>query len=94
MGPAPRGSFWEITAIPDIRAQAAELARQVLEWVDAQQQWPGNLASYVGCKALKRMARPVGKWLGGFWLGGLHKRIRPPGGLPWAKMEIRALWSS
>ena len=35
MGPASRAAFWEITAIHDIRAQAAELAERVLEWVDA-----------------------------------------------------------
>ena len=30
----------------------------------------------------------------GCWPGSLQKRIRPPGRWPWAKMEIRALWSS
>jgi hypothetical protein len=40
------------------------------------------------------MARPVGKWFSVFGVNGLQKRIRPPGVSPWAKMEIRALWSS
>jgi uncharacterized NAD(P)/FAD-binding protein YdhS len=29
IGPASRAAFWEITAIPDIREQAARLARQL-----------------------------------------------------------------
>ncbi|HEY4544817.1 MAG TPA: hypothetical protein VIG90_00120 [Pedomonas sp.] len=40
------------------------------------------------------MARPVGKWFALDGLIGLLKRIRPLGLEPWAKMEIRALWSS
>ncbi|HVG47382.1 MAG TPA: FAD/NAD(P)-binding protein [Rubellimicrobium sp.] len=35
MGPASRAAFWEITAIPDIRAQAARLAEHLLERVPA-----------------------------------------------------------
>ncbi|EYD76410.1 hypothetical protein Rumeso_02022 [Rubellimicrobium mesophilum DSM 19309] len=35
MGPASRAAFWEITAIPDIRAQAAALAGRLLERVGA-----------------------------------------------------------
>ncbi len=42
---------------------------------------------------LKRMARPVRKWLGSAGLCSLHKRIRPSGE-PLAKMEIRASWAS
>jgi uncharacterized NAD(P)/FAD-binding protein YdhS len=29
MGPASRAAFWEITAIPDIRAQAARVAARL-----------------------------------------------------------------
>lgn len=34
VGPAARGAAWEITAVPDIRAQAAQVAQRVLEVVD------------------------------------------------------------
>jgi uncharacterized NAD(P)/FAD-binding protein YdhS len=30
IGPATRGTFWEVTAIPDIRTQAASIAKGVL----------------------------------------------------------------
>jgi uncharacterized NAD(P)/FAD-binding protein YdhS len=30
VGPATRGTFWEVTAVPDIRVQAANVAREVL----------------------------------------------------------------
>jgi hypothetical protein len=30
IGPATRGTFWEVTAIPDIRVQAASIAGQIL----------------------------------------------------------------
>ena len=30
LGPATRGAFWEVTAIPDIRVKAAEVAKAVL----------------------------------------------------------------
>ncbi len=35
LGPASRAAFWEITAIPDIRAQAQRLAERLLEAVPA-----------------------------------------------------------
>ena len=31
VGPLTRGRFWEITAIPDIRQQCAELAQRILD---------------------------------------------------------------
>ncbi len=30
VGPVTRGTFWEVTAIPDIRVKAAEAAKAVL----------------------------------------------------------------
>jgi uncharacterized NAD(P)/FAD-binding protein YdhS len=30
VGPVTRGAFWEITAVPDIRHQAVQVARAVL----------------------------------------------------------------
>jgi uncharacterized NAD(P)/FAD-binding protein YdhS len=30
IGPATRGTFWEVTAIPDIRTQAVSIAKDVL----------------------------------------------------------------
>ena len=42
----------------------------------------------------KRMARPVRKRFVSADLSSLHKRIRPFGDEPLAKMEIRASWSS
>ena len=35
IGPLTRGRFWEVTAVPDIRVQAASLAGQVAESVRA-----------------------------------------------------------
>jgi uncharacterized NAD(P)/FAD-binding protein YdhS len=31
VGPVVRGAFWEITSVPDIRAQAETVARRVVE---------------------------------------------------------------
>lgn len=37
IGPPSRAAFWEITAIPDIRNQAADLARRLIEsWAEAR----------------------------------------------------------
>ncbi|MFD2816419.1 hypothetical protein ACFSYD_21645 [Paracoccus aerius] len=35
IGPVSRAAFWEITAIPDIRAQTTILARRIAETVTA-----------------------------------------------------------
>jgi len=40
VGPITRGAFWEVTAVPDIRVQAAECARSVIGALDALQLSP------------------------------------------------------
>ena len=44
IGPVTRGAFWEITSVPDIRVQAAALARQVSSQLQDQGAgpWPGR----------------------------------------------------
>ena len=36
VGPLTRGAFWEITAVPDIRNQVAELAKTLVRLTAAQ----------------------------------------------------------
>jgi uncharacterized NAD(P)/FAD-binding protein YdhS len=36
IGPVTSGMFWEVTAVPDIRVQASQLARKLLSEQDAE----------------------------------------------------------
>ncbi|MGC1303586.1 MAG: pyridine nucleotide-disulfide oxidoreductase, partial [Caulobacteraceae bacterium] len=42
VGPITRGAFWEVTAVPDIRVQAAECAHSVVDALAALQHSPAT----------------------------------------------------
>lgn len=63
LGPASRAAFWEITAIPDIRLQAAQLAERLL---DAASPVPEKAAS-AGSAGRSKDVLPDGRSLE--WLG-------------------------